>query len=72
MYYEIEPAVAAGYTEEIYGEYDGQTFDLLVKTDIVMYKKKTAYDIGEEEYILINGWLACFHDVQSHTITKER
>lgn len=53
----IQAAMAKGYTHHVSAESDEYTLDLLVKPDADMDGSFRAFDLGECEWLKVNGWL---------------
>lgn len=51
-------AVLDGYTEEVYGEYNGMELHFLVKPDTDLSQRFRAWDMDAQEYVNVNGWVA--------------
>lgn len=55
-------AVLDGYTEEVYMTGGGYDLNLLVKPDTDLDGSFKAWDMAEQEYIKVNGWLFSIED----------
>lgn len=53
----IDQARAAGYTRAVYADCQGEELDLLVKQDADIDDEFIAYDVNENEFIKVYGWL---------------
>ena len=51
-------AVLDGYTSEVYGEYQGADFHLLVKPGTDLSQSFRAWNMDDQEYVNVNGWVA--------------
>lgn len=56
-------AVLQGYIEEIEGEYEGCTLNLLVRPGEDTSQRFKAWDMEIQEFIWVNGWVTEFHAV---------
>lgn len=53
-------AVLAGYTVEYLAECDAHSIPILAKPDADLDGRFRAWDMDEQEFIVINGWLWTF------------
>lgn len=60
----IRAAQAKGYTRHVWAEGGEFTLDLLVKPDADLDGTFRAYDLDEEEWIKVNGWLFTTSDYE--------
>lgn len=51
-------AVLKGYTAEVYGEYNGMDFHLLVKPHTDLSQRFHAWDMDNRAFGYVNGWVA--------------
>ncbi len=56
-------AILAGFTMEIYGEYQGEGLHLLIHPNTDLNTRFRAWDMDSQEFINVNGWLADFQPV---------
>jgi hypothetical protein len=57
-------AVLDGYTKELFGTSDGPDLNILVRPDSDLDGSFVAWDMDGQEYIVVNGWLFAFEEVQ--------
>lgn len=55
-------AINRGYTRSIMGDCDECTLCLLVKPEADLDGRFRAWDLDENEWIFVNGWLFTFED----------
>jgi hypothetical protein len=55
-------AVLQGFTREVTAENDHYTLSLLVKPDTDFDDRFKAWDMDEQEFIRVNGWLFTIED----------
>lgn len=55
-------AVLAGYTREVWGSSQEFEGPLLIKPDTCLDSTFKAWDMDNQEYLLINGWLWTFEE----------
>jgi hypothetical protein len=56
-------AVLDGYTKELFGTSDGPDLNILVRPDTDLDGTFRAWDMDEQEYIMVHGWLFAFEEV---------
>jgi hypothetical protein len=57
-------AVLDGYTREVFGCSDGPDLNLLIKPDTDLDGSFVAWDMDQQEYTIVHGWLFVFEDVE--------
>lgn len=56
-------AIALGYTRHVYIDFGSQDLDALVRTDVGTDGRFLAFDIDNNEWLEVYGWLATVEDV---------
>lgn len=58
-------AVLEGFTYEIHGESSQYSLYLLVKPGTDLDSRFRAWDMDNQEFIIVNGWLFSFEDASA-------
>lgn len=56
-------AVLDGFTKEVLAECTMHSLNLLIRPDTDLDSRFKAWDMDEQEFIRINGWLFTFEDI---------
>ena len=51
-------AILEGYTEEVYGEFEGMDLHFLVKKGTDLDQRFKVWDMDTQKFTQVNGWLA--------------
>lgn len=58
-----QQAFAAGFTKEVLADCTAHTLTLLVNPDHDFDGRLRAFDIDENDYVTVNGWLWTFEEL---------
>ncbi len=60
----------AGYTREIFASSDGYDLNILIKPDVELAGCFKAFDLSEQEFVKINGWMCILEDVADKVVAQ--